>query len=222
MVRISKDPDVRRAEILDTAEKLFIGKGYHETSVSDITQAIGVAKSTFFYYFKTKEEILEAIVQRLTDGIIQAIRWITENRALSAIEKLERMLIAEFQIARDKRELVCNLHEIPNADMHQRLIVTMVQNYTPYLARVLEEGNREGVFNADPPVETAELLHVGIRYLFDPGLFPRNIDEVQEKITKTMRAIQRLLGAPDGSMERLTHILLDWYSKKNGEKPICL
>ena len=58
-MRISKDYDVRKNEILDMAQKLFFEMGYEQTSVSNIIDAVGVAKGTFYYYFKSKEELLE-------------------------------------------------------------------------------------------------------------------------------------------------------------------
>lgn len=222
MARIIKDPDVRRAEILDIAEKLFISQGYHKTSVADITREAGVAKSTFFYYFKTKEEILDSIVLRLTQSIIRSISLVANDPDLSAVEKIERMLIAEFRTTMEKRDLVANLHEIPNADMHQRLMVIMIREYTPFLAQVLEQGNKEGVFHADPPYETAEFLHVGIRFLFDAGLFPREMSEYLHKIPCMMTTIEHLLGAPAGTLQRLADLFLGWYSQKDGQAPLCL
>ena len=64
MARITKDPVVRRNEIIDAAEKLFYSVGYDETSVSDIVKAIGVAQGTFYNYFTSKDAVLEALVQR--------------------------------------------------------------------------------------------------------------------------------------------------------------
>jgi len=56
MMRIVKEYDERRNEIIDTAKKLFITKGYNKSSVNDILNEIGIAKGTFYYYFASKEE----------------------------------------------------------------------------------------------------------------------------------------------------------------------
>ena len=57
-----KDAELRRQEILMTAKKLFIKKGYDKTSVNDILKVVDIAKGTFYYYFSSKEEVLEAII----------------------------------------------------------------------------------------------------------------------------------------------------------------
>lgn len=57
-----KDAELRRQEILMTARELFIKKGYDKTSVNDILKVVDIAKGTFYYYFSSKEEVLEAII----------------------------------------------------------------------------------------------------------------------------------------------------------------
>ena len=57
MTRIVKAPDVRRSELIACAQRLFYSMGYENTSVSDIVNEVGVAKGTFYYYFKSKQAI---------------------------------------------------------------------------------------------------------------------------------------------------------------------
>jgi AcrR family transcriptional regulator len=52
IMRVTKDPEIRRKELMDAAEKLFLEHGYEETAVSDIVKKTGVAQGTFYYYFK--------------------------------------------------------------------------------------------------------------------------------------------------------------------------
>ena len=62
--RVTKDPEERKQELIDAAERLFMERGYEATAVSDIVQEVGVAQGTFYYYFPSKEEILEAIIEK--------------------------------------------------------------------------------------------------------------------------------------------------------------
>ncbi len=59
MVRVTKEYDQRLQELLDTARQLFFEIGYEKTSVNDIIDRVGVAKGTFYHYFKTKEDLLD-------------------------------------------------------------------------------------------------------------------------------------------------------------------
>ena len=57
-----KESEIRRQEILVAARELFIKKGYEQTSVNDILKIVDIAKGTFYYYFASKSEVLDAIV----------------------------------------------------------------------------------------------------------------------------------------------------------------
>ncbi|MCL2318498.1 MAG: TetR/AcrR family transcriptional regulator, partial [Treponema sp.] len=63
-MRIVKEPEIRKNEILDAAEKLFGHKGYGSATINDILGMVNIAKGTFYYYFKSKEDVLDALVER--------------------------------------------------------------------------------------------------------------------------------------------------------------
>lgn len=62
-MRIVKEASVRRNEILDAAEQLFVTKGFDETSTNDILEQVGIARGTLYYHFKSKEKILDAMIR---------------------------------------------------------------------------------------------------------------------------------------------------------------
>ena len=89
-LRIVKEHDERKNEIIDTAAALFELKGYEQCSVNDILTAIGIAKGTFYHYFKSKEEVLDAVIAKTMDQITQQVRSVEANPGLSPEEKLLR------------------------------------------------------------------------------------------------------------------------------------
>ena len=92
MARITKDSMVRMTEILDAAEELFYARGYHETAISDIVKSIGVAQGTFYYYFKSKDEILEALINRRISEFSHTLEQISASSTLNPLEKLEKII----------------------------------------------------------------------------------------------------------------------------------
>ena len=76
MARIVKEADERRNEILDAAETLITEKGYSKTTIIDILNQVGIAKGTFYYYFKSKEEVMDAIIERFIEQDVQKARLI--------------------------------------------------------------------------------------------------------------------------------------------------
>lgn len=66
-MRIVKEHDERKNEIIDTAAELFLDKGYDQCSINDILNSIGIAKGTFYHYFKSKEDVLDAAVNKMSE-----------------------------------------------------------------------------------------------------------------------------------------------------------
>ena len=87
-MRVTKDPEERKAEIVSTARRLFEQNGYKETQIKDIVSQIGVAQGLFYYYFKSKEEVMEAVAKQYADQIMEAIREVV-NRDDALMRKID-------------------------------------------------------------------------------------------------------------------------------------
>ncbi len=98
MVRISKDYDERRTELLDAAQALFYDQGYESTTVDAIINKVGVAKGTFYYYFDSKVALLNALADRLSAAGLEQIRGIVELDDMDALAKLNKV----FELSRCK------------------------------------------------------------------------------------------------------------------------
>jgi len=86
MSRTPQDPSVRMNEILDVADYLFFTKGYDATTINDIAKKMGVAQGMLYYYFKSKEEILEKLLDRHADSLMTEIKNIIDlNSTRSSI-----------------------------------------------------------------------------------------------------------------------------------------
>ena len=65
-MRIVKEAEERKEEILDVAERFFATKGFDNTSTNDILKEVGIARGTLYYHFKSKEDILDGVIERMT------------------------------------------------------------------------------------------------------------------------------------------------------------
>lgn len=84
-MRVVKEATVRRNEILDAAEQLFVTKGFDGTSTNDILERVGIACGTLYYHFKSKEEILDAMIERMTETLL-----VYSNTAFDALAEGSR------------------------------------------------------------------------------------------------------------------------------------
>ena len=92
MARISKDPAIRRQELIDIAQTLFISKGYEATSVRDILNEVGGAPGMFYYYFSSKEEIYKAAMTQYIDKYVAKINFILSDQSFSIPERIHKLL----------------------------------------------------------------------------------------------------------------------------------
>lgn len=201
-MRIVKDPEERKAEILDTAEMLFCTKGYSKTTINDILNEIGIAKGTFYYYFKSKEEVMDAITTRIIDNDINIAKKIALNPEIPVLEKFFQILMSQRpNVGSNKEKVIEQFHLPNNAEMHQKTIVKTILNFAPILADVVEEGVREGVFNTKYPKETIEFLIASSECIFDESIFNWSKEEMLQKTEAFVYIIETTLGAGKGSFD---------------------
>ncbi|WP_088102941.1 TetR/AcrR family transcriptional regulator [Halalkalibacter urbisdiaboli] len=208
-MRISKKPEERRKEILDAAEKLFTTKGYSKTTVNDILKMVGIAKGTFYHYFQSKEEVMDAIIQRFIDYGVKMAKEIASDPNLKASEKLFKIIMAQKPDTGRKEEMIEQLHQVDNAEMHQKSIVESIRQLTPILTEVVEQGIEEGVFTTAYPKETIEFLLVSSQFLFDEGIFSWEPHELMQKAIAFVHVVETTLGAEKGSFHYLVQMMAE-------------
>lgn len=165
-VRISKDPDVRKHEFIDAARALFLEKGYNETSVSDIVKTVGVAQGTFYYYFKSKDDILDAVSEKIFEGLERDIGEIFTEPAKTASGRINDMLNRLYSYRRSLDGILEQLHTDSNLALHNRLSQKTQERLTRMFASALKQGIRAGEFTIHHPDETAELLSSMMHYVW--------------------------------------------------------
>ncbi len=203
MKRIIKDPEVRRKEILTAAEELFMNHGYVNTTVEAIIQQVRIAKGTFYYYFKSKEDILDALVHEIVNQHCEDYKKIADDSKIGAIDKMRLMLRGDSQHAKNENKLMENLHRPENRELHERINIEIVIKIAPVFAGVIEQGKLESVFNVEYPLETIQFLLAGSQFLLESGLFKWNKEEQTKRMQSFQAIIERSLGAASGSFSFL-------------------
>ncbi|WIV17522.1 TetR/AcrR family transcriptional regulator [Paenibacillus polygoni] len=205
-MRVTKDPEDRRNEILDTAEQLFFTKGYSKTTVNDMLQAIGIAKGTFYYYFTSKEEVMDAVVMRFIETGVIAAKKIATNEELTVHEKLLQIIMAQKPNTPSKRQMIEEFHEPDNAQIHQKSLTETILQLTPILTEVIEQGIEQKLFSTPYPRESIEFLLSSSQFLFDEGIFKWTPEEMVQKIQAFIYIMESTLGAERGSFSYVSQM----------------
>ena len=203
MPRIVKSAEERRLEIILTSEKLFRENGYSKTSVDAIIREMGVAKGTFYYYFKSKEKVLEAIVSHTLDQIVGMAEHIANDESMDALTKLQILLSGSNIGGEEAQEVAEHLHLPENRELHEVSNVQTVIRLSPLFAKIIQQGNAEGVFDTKYPLATAQFLLTGSQFLLDQSLFDFNEAELLEKRLAMQEIIERALGTKSGTFSFL-------------------
>ena len=225
MTRIVKKPDERRSELIACAQELFYAKGYESTSVRDIVDEIGVAKGTFYYYFDSKQAILEALVAELTAQKLALFQDIVADETLTAIFRWTRavQVIGDWKLER-KAELIALLRVMQkdeNVLLRHKLRTQAVQMAAPELAKIIAQGIEEGVFETAFVEESAEIVYSISKTFYDTlaGILlnPDNYDHpaalARRKFSAVETAIERVLGASPGSLPLVDeNTLMAWFA----------
>lgn len=200
-MRVVKEAAERRNEILDVAEELFVTKGYDKTSTNDILERIGIARGTLYYHFKSKEDILNAMIERINEALIAKVRVIASDTKIPVIDRIV-MTIAGLNVESDiGKEIIDQVHKPQNALMHQKMQKNLVEGVAPILAGLLEEGNAQGVFHVKYPAQTVEMFIIYSMTVFDDDYEVQG-EGAENRIKAFLYNMEQLLGAEEGSVQK--------------------
>ena len=212
-MRVVKEAAERRKEILDVAEELFVTKGYDKTSTNDILDRIGIARGTLYYHFKSKEDILNAIIERINSSLIARAQTIASDTSVPVIDRFV-MTIAGLKVDSEiGHEIIDQVHKPQNALMHQKMQKNLIEGIVPVIVRLVDEGNTQGIFNMKYPAETIEMLIIYSGTVFDDDYDqPGERTDIRTDLRADLRAdkrieaflynTERLLGAKEGSVQK--------------------
>ena len=203
-MRIVKEAEERKSEILDAAEELFAAKGYEKTSTGDILERVGIARGTLYYHFQSKEEILDALIGRINQALIARARRIAEDQSVPVVERIIRT-IASMNLEEEKssigHEVLEQVHKPQNALMHQKMQQGILDGVVPVISSLVEEGNEQGIFHAEYPRETTEMLVLYASIAFDSRL-GQTPEQLKNRMAAIIRNTEKFLGVERGSLEK--------------------
>lgn len=200
-MRVVKEAEERKNEILDVAERLFGTKGFDNTSTNDILNEIGIARGTLYYHFKSKEEILDAMTARITDQLIEKSRAIASRKDVPVLQRLTMMILAlNVNDCNWGQELLQQVHKPQNALMHQKMEKRLLSGINPVLTDLIREGAAQGMCQTDYPEEVAEMTFLYANTVFD-DLMEHSEEEKERKTEAFIYNLERLLNMERDSMK---------------------
>ncbi|SET44885.1 transcriptional regulator, TetR family [Natronincola peptidivorans] len=202
-MRTTKEYNERRNEILNAAEKLFHGKGYEKCTINDILKEVGIAKGTFYYYFKSKEEVVDAIVSRYKEIVVSRAEKILKIDNISPEEKLMHVFKAMRMEEKVNSDTLNDLHKTENALLHQKTLNQIVTAMAPILVKVIEEGIEKKVWSCSYPLQYMQIFLAAALTLTDEGIFELDADSQMKVIAALISILEKMLEVPEDSFMKL-------------------
>ena len=216
----NKYPEITQEKILDVAQRLFLEKGYENTTIQDIVDELGgLTKGAVYHHFKSKEEIMDAVGDRMffENNPFEAVKKRTD---LNGLEKLrEAIRLNQTDTARTDM----TVQSIPLA-YSPRVLVGMIDSnrriLTPYFLALIEEGNRDGSIHTDYPREIAELLPLLTSLWLLPSVFPATRAEMRRKFSFLGDMLEKM-GVPlfDDSIRTLVNDFFEQIPEQAPQPP---
>ncbi len=205
-MRIVKKFEDRKAEIIKVARNFFQTKDYNAITMQELIDTLGIAKGTLYHYFKSKEELLEAVIEDIIQDSLEQLNAAIHMSQLGALDRL-KLLINASNRATDNPNILNQLHKPGNEALHTRLLAAIVIKQAPLYAAVIKDGCKEGIFKTEVPLECAEFILSGIQFLTDQGIYPWAREDLQRRAQAIPRLVEQLLNAPQGSFQFLIDAL---------------
>jgi AcrR family transcriptional regulator len=216
--------NAKRDEILDFAMRLIYSKGYERMTIQDILDGLQISRGALYHYFDSKKAILEALVDRMGTAAEHEILPIIDDPDLSALEKFNRYFEAGAHWKNTQKELILNLLSMwfsdENAFIRQKMTAEALTHTSRLLVPMIRQGIEEKVFTTRFPEEAAVII-TGVFLNFTDTIVARllapdrglaSIQESRSILDAYVDAIERILGAPPGSLRVLSpDALKDWF-----------
>ncbi len=209
-MRISKDGEVRKQELWDAALDLFAAKGYDSTSINDIIDKVGVTKGAFYYYFKSKEQVLDEIVEKFNEYDARIFREVLA-RPLGAVAKLAEMHARGLQFIKDNPELASKswraIMSVGNTKIKHKHGESTHRLFVPIFSELVGQGTKEGIFDVPVPEETVVLMlnmYISLCYRMTKHCAeeksPGRDQDINKYLVFYRDALEKLLGLPRDSL----------------------
>lgn len=192
----------KRELILNAMSELIAQDKGACASVSDIAKQAGIGKGSIYYYFKSKEEIFDAVVDRYYSDVISKCGKIVENNKIDAITKL-KFILQGYRADTKSPPIDTYLHQQSNAAIHQKSLAKILLSLSPIIAKIIVQGVAENVFVCGYPTETSEIVLSVFSFLLDPGIFAWTDEQITNKLTALAIMLERALSAPKDSFSFL-------------------
>ncbi len=197
---------IKHNQILDALQSLLQDKDIETISVSEIARAAGIGKGSIYYYFPSKEAILEALIERNYETALDTAKTLAAQTEVSPFARMAAL----FQACRDSsREFIKQNTKAAGFSakdmllLHQKYLNYLITELKPELTQIIEQGIHSGDIHFDHPAALSEIVLIVLAIKLDNSLLPSSPEEIESTITGLISLLEKGTGNPAGSLDFL-------------------
>lgn len=172
-----KIPTKKKKEIVEISKNLINEKGVNNVSIRDVVKSVGMSQGLFYYYFKSKDEIVEVIINEYVEMFckdlennINGIQMEYNNWK----EKIEITIVMLVKLYNDNKSPLEIFNNKKNKELYMNMVYSSIDRMTTLIENVINEAVMSNFIQIDYPKETAYILIYGIIDLIN---HKKNVDE---------------------------------------------
>ncbi len=195
----------KRELIMNAMLSLMTRGDAGNATVSDIAREAGIAKGSIYYYFKSKDEILDAVLERSYSEAIENCWQIAYSEDMNSLQKMKRLFLVFVSpsITSAQNQMINYLHLQDDIVVHHKFLVLTIKKFTPILTELLIQQQEEGLIHTQYPQQVAEIILTSLTFLLDHTLFPSSDEEMLNRLHALSILLQNSTSAPEGSLSFL-------------------
>lgn len=193
--------------ILDALQGLLEANEMKNISVSDIAKAAGIGKGSIYYYFSSKDEMLEALVTRNYEKPIETAKNLAQQTDISPFTRMAMI----FQACRNSSSALLNNKTASSGNsvqeeayVHHKYMSHLVCEMKPVLTEIINQGIDNGEITFDSPSALAEIVLIILTVKLDNTISPGSQEEIEQTLRGLVSLLEKGTGNPQGSLNFLT------------------
>jgi TetR/AcrR family transcriptional repressor of nem operon len=220
-----KEYAVKRNEILDVAQRFVYTNGYEQMAIQDILDELQISKGAFYHYFDSKQDLLEALIDRILEEMERLLTPIVHDPHLSALEKLQRFFASLAYFKTERKAFLLALLRVwykdENAIVRQKVRADGNKLIAPMLTFIVCQGIQEGVLTPPFPEQAGEVVlsiaqglqdTLGELILFSHEPEHQALSRIEITVAAYSDAFEHVLGIPKGSFSLVdAETLKEWF-----------
>lgn len=202
-------PDSTKPQkILDALQQLLEEKSIQHISVSEIASKAGIGKGSIYYYFPSKDAIVDALIVRSYERPLQTAKNLSSQTNISSFTRMAML----FQACRNssaiflkqKHGSATSAEDL--AFLHQKYLNYLVSELKPALTEIISQGIDCGEIHFDHPAALAEIALIVLAVKLDNSLVPSTPEETEETLKGLISLLEKGTGVPAGTLDYLSLI----------------